>query len=481
MGLSGVLLLLGLAASGGAQEVRAPLPVRLLPCRLPDTKEDARCGELRVSEDRGARKGRMIPIRIAVFPALGAPVAADPLFFLAGGPGQSAVEMAPGIAEDFVLIRQRRDIVFVDLRGTGGSNPLRCDLYGGPGGLQSSFGEMFPSARVAACREDLQKRADLRRYTTTLAVEDLEDARQALGFARINLFGTSYGTRVAQVYSRRYPKQTRSIVLKGVIPMGLVIPTSYPRDAERALTLLLESCAAQEACHRAFPRPREELREVLARLESKPAEVSLEDPASRVRETVKLERGTFAETLRNMLYSTSRYREIPLVIHEAFEGRFEPIALLTRNLRRGATRAVAFGMFLSVTCAEDIPFLDVPLARREAKGTFLGEYRLREQMRACAVWPRGEIPGDFHDPPASDVPALLFSGDWDPVTPPEGAEKTARGYRDSLSVVQSFQSHSGFTECLLGLMKDFLESGSARQLDTGCLRDAAAAVFALSR
>lgn len=478
--LVGAALLLLLTAGRGASEA-APSDSRelLAPCRLPGLEEEVRCGTLEVSEDRETGRGRRIPIRFAVLPATGSAPNRDPLVVLPGGPGLAATGGAGGWAEYFAQVRRSRDLLLVDMRGTGGSDALPCALYGGSGPLARFFGEMFPPSAVESCRRRLEGRADLRQYTTTHAAQDLDDVRAALGYERINLFGTSYGTRLAQAYLRLHPGRVRSVILKGVVPSGYAMPSTYARDAQEVLTRLLGDCAADGGCSRAFPGIDRELRAVLERLERSPATVSLalgDGPA----ENVRLDRGTFGENLRNMLYNRKTLGAVPLTIHRAFRGDLRPIAEFTLRLRRSTSETLAMGAFLSVTCAEDIPFLDLPRATRESSNTLLGDYRLRQQVEnACRLWPRGKVRSGFRDPVRSDVPALVVSGAYDPVTPPRNGAEVARFLPKARAVVFPFESHSGIGSCHERLFAEFLEEGSAAALDDACVGEGKPPVFEL--
>src|SRR6185437_3812652 len=177
-----------------------PPSISLTPCEVPganpQTKDKARCGTLEVFEDRDHKTGRKIALKIVVYPATGPDKVADPLFYIPGGPGSSATEDAPYVAQQMAKIREHRDLVFVDQRGTGGSNPLNCELYNA-NELQSYLGYFFPLDDVRKCLTQLEPKADLKLYITTIAMDDIDDVRAALGYERINLFGGSYGTRAA--------------------------------------------------------------------------------------------------------------------------------------------------------------------------------------------------------------------------------------------------------------------------------------------
>lgn len=460
----------GLLGGGGKGAGPAGASLVLEACELPGFEGAARCGTLPVWEDPEAAEGRKIGLRVAVLPATGAEAsgaAAPPLFALTGGPGQSAVQGAGLFARVFAEARKTRDLVLVDQRGTGGSNPLRCPFPGNDEDPQSYLGDQLPVAAFEACLETLE--ADPRLYTTAIAADDLDRVREALGYQRIDLYGFSYGTRVALVYLRRHPERVRSAILAGAVPTDMKVPTHHAPDAQRALDLLFEECAADAGCAAAYPDLEEKFWAVWERLGEAPVEVDLLDPKTGRESRVTLTRDHFAEEMRWRLYDAES-NFIPPLIERAHRGDFHDIAALLLRLRRilGASQALATGMFMSVTCAEDVPFIDPEEARRLAEGTFLGPYRVEQQREACAVWPRGEVPEGFTDPVRSEAPVLILSGYRDPVTPPKWGESVAAHLPNGRHVVLRHGFHAGMGECEGGLMNRFLIEGSAAGLDASC-------------
>ena len=444
--------------------------VILDPCRIPAVEGEARCGSYEVFEDREVRKGRRIALKIVVLPALNPQLVPEALFILAGGPGQGATDNAEFFASTFANARRNRDIVLVDQRGTGSSNPLDCDLRGGSG-LQRYFGDLYPVDAVRRCRELLEQKADLRLYTTPIAMDDLDEIRSALGYEQINLFGTSYGTRAALVYMRRYPHRVRAVIMKGVVPMSLILPHAIARDAQRSLDLLFADCAADEPCRRAFPNLKQEFQVVLHRLDRETAKTKLSDPGTDEVEQVEISRGLFATTLRSLLQNVNATSQVPMLIHGAFDNDFAPFARLALTLRRGAADLLSSGMFLSVICAEDIPLTNPNVVAREGKGTFLGDYYARQVMQASEIWRCGQRPRGYNQPVRSNTPVLLISGHLDPATPPSGAAETARYLPNSLHLVIKNGSHSyaGLSPCVDKIMAAFIEKGAVKGLDTSCI------------
>jgi pimeloyl-ACP methyl ester carboxylesterase len=429
------------------------------------------CGKLTVFENRETGSGRTIDLNVVVVPALDSTSLEEPLFDLAGGPGVAATAAAGFYANEGKEYRRHRDVVLVDQRGTGNSNPLTAAPR--TRSPQDYLTEMYPVEYVKTLRKALEQRADLTQYTTSIAMDDLDDVRAWLGYDRINLFGLSYGTRAVLVYMRQHPDRVRSAILVGVAPTYLKMPLHHARAAQRAMELLLEECASDTACHQAFPQLKQEWEEVLARLGQEPARVEYSPPDKSAKVLVEIQRDIFAEKLRNRMYSRENAKGIPLIIHQAAQGDFASFLKDVIPADRSVPDFIADGMYLSVTCAEDTPFIDQDEARRANAGNPFGNYRVFQQIRACSMWPQGKIPDGYHQPVTSNSPVLIFSGYMDPVTPPERGEEVASHLPNSRHVIIPHGGHGieGLTniECLDKLMLEFLSKGNAKELDTTCV------------
>jgi pimeloyl-ACP methyl ester carboxylesterase len=440
------------------------------PARIPSP---AKCGTFEVYENRATKKGRKISLNILLLPATGAKREPDPLVYFAGGPGSAATEDAIGFAPEFAKIREHRDLLFVDQRGTGKSHPLNCVFFN-PDDLQSYLGYFFPLEDVRKCRPQLEAKADLKLYTTDIAIDDMDEVRAALGYEKLNLFGGSYGTRAALTYLKRYPRHVRTATLQGVAPANAYMPADFPLHIERALSGVIAECAADEACNKAFPNLKEEAKALLDQLIKAPVEVEVEKPKSKERVKVKLSRDLMAEAIRYMLYSPVPASRVPLIIHLAAQGNFVPLTQTALQYRKFLVGADSNGMYLSVTCAEDLPWIKPGEGERMAANTFLGDYRLRQQREACALWPRGEVKRDYAKPVRSDVPVLILTGEWDPVTPPSNGDAIAKGLKNSLHIVVPHGAHGlGGLEnidCILRLTAEFVEHGTTKDLDTACVK-----------
>jgi pimeloyl-ACP methyl ester carboxylesterase len=422
--------------------------LELKPCRLPDFDREVRCGIHEVFENRAAAAGRKIPLRIVVIPAnpeSGTPAEPDPVLYFEGGPGGSAVDSGPGLTEEFATALRNRDLVLIDIRGTGASGPLRC-----PKTEEVALESFMDPALVWSCRETLARDHDLSQYTTEAIVDDVDEVRAALGYRKVNLLGASYGTRAALIYLRRHPESVRTVHLHSVLPVDARVPMFLAPHTQAAFDRMTAACAAEPACHAAFPDPKADLDTVLKRLEEKPA---------------RLTRNGAAQTVRYLLYRPAGVRSLPLLLRRAASGDLEPLAEVARDLLSSSPG----GLYLSVTCAEDVAFADPAEAARLAKGTFMGDLRIRQQAAACAEWPAAKVPASFLEPVRSPVPVLIYSGENDPTTPREWAEKVGQTLPGSRILTVPGGSHVFYglpgVECLDRVYSDFLGRGTTEGLD----------------
>lgn len=446
--------------------------LRLEPCSVEGVAGEIRCGTFRVPEDRGEEDGRAIDLAVTVLRATGPDPAPDPVIYLVGGPGAAATGVDAAF-ENLPRLRRRRDVVLVDQRGTGDSNRLDCDyMWGGP---RASYTEGFlPVDRVRACREELEERADLGQYTTPVAMDDLDELRQALGYERVNLWGGSYGTRAALVYLRRHGEHVRSVILAGPDLSFRYGSAAVALAAERALQRLAARCRKDTACGSRHPDLRAEVDSVLRRLEREPVTTRVSSPSG---DTVRLAIGRhdFAEGLRYLMYGADAAAGIPSLVQQARSGDFRRFGTLLLRIRASLTRQAADGLYLSVDCAEVVPRIDsVDLARVDS-ASFLRGDRARQRVRACSEWPRAGPPPGFHDPVGGRAPTLVLAGGLDPTIPVGWTRTVTRWLRNSRRVVFPNRGHelgpSRADECLRGIVTDFLADPVPERLDASCTRD----------
>jgi pimeloyl-ACP methyl ester carboxylesterase len=450
---------------------------KLKPCRVAAVGEELLCGKLTVFENREARAGRTIDLNIVVLPAFDQRSKTEPVFDLAGGPGAASTEAAGFYGGPGKEYRRRHDVVLVDQRGTGKSNRLSIPREKTP---QHYLSEMYPVDYVREMRHVLEQRADLTKYTTSIAMDDLDDVRAWLGYDQINLFAGSYGTQAALVYMRRHPDHVRRAILLAVAPTDIKMPLHHSESAARAMDLLLGECEQDTACDAAFPQIRDDWKKVLEQLQKQPARVEYSPPGKTAPTAVEIQRDIFAEKIRMWMYGRDKAARIPLIVHRAAEGDFAPF--LEAAIQPSIPDFIADGMYLSVTCAEDVPFINQEEATRLNANNPFGNYRVSQQTRACALWRRAEIPPDFLEPVRSDAPVLIFSGNMDPVTPPKYGEEVAKFLPNSRHVIIPEAAHEvgGVTDpgCIDRIALEFLDKVDAKNLDVSCVARMARPPFA---
>ena len=447
-------------------------------CRVPNLDEEVRCGKYDVYEDRIAKAGRQISLNVVMVPALSATPAPDPVFWLHGGPGAAATQTVPAVKGGFLeALRKDRDVVFVDQRGTGNSNPLACDLGDDPANLQQFFGELFPLDKVRQCREKLDKIANLALYTTPIAMDDLDEVRAALGYEKINLVAASYGTIAALVYMRQHPDRLRAVFLAGVANTNIRQPLPFAAGAQHAMDLLFEDCAADKDCHAAFTNLKDEFAAVLAQFDKGPVTAKLVNPSTKKEERVQIARGNFVERVRLLLYTTTFARFVPLIIHKAFQGDYLPFETLAVRYNPGSI--LARGMYMTVTCSESVPFITQPDMIGQTRGTFVGDYRVKVHLAACKEWPRGNIPPSYVDPVKSKIQVLMISGELDASTPPWLGKEALQTLPNGRQVGIRYYGHQLDSPCMWKILSDFIAAGSIKNIDTSCSEGIRRPAFAM--
>lgn len=438
-----------------------------------------RCGTFIVPENRTTGRGRRLPLKVIVIPSR-APRAATgaPIFFFSGGPGQAATEQSDWLAGSWH--RETHDVVLVDLRGTGEGTMLDCTSGRSDDDPQSFLRPYLSQGTgFAACRDELSKRADLTQYTSTIAMRDVDELRQALGYDRIAIEGGSYGTRAAMEYIRLFPRRVHSAVLYSLVPVENRAPLHHARAAKRAYDLMVDQCHAEARCRAAYPDLRSDAATIMKRLEARPARVAIPNPATGRPVELTLTASGFADALRVMLYGIENERRVPLLLSRALGGDYRPFATAGLESNRNFSKSIRTGLLLSFTCAEDTWRIRPEEVEQESEGSFLGTLRVRAQMAACSVWPKGKVPAGYYRPPVSRVPVLLVSGNLDPVTPPEWGEVARRRFPNSVHAVVPGGTHTPTNACIEGLARTLYATGSVEGLDAGCVAAEPLPPFAL--
>ncbi len=438
--------------------------------------QGARCGTVRVFENRDTREGRTIDLAYVVLPALGK-AQPDPVFVLAGGPGQAATELLAVSSMSLAAVHQTRDLVFVDQRGTGASNGLHCPAEDLDAILRLPWDEAN-HARMVECGRTLP--ADLAWYATPPAMDDLDDVRVALGYDAINLWGGSYGTRAGLAYLRQHGDHVRSAVLWGVAPTGQPFPRTFGPDGQAALDAMLADCAKDAGCKALLPDGAKTVARVISRLREKPARVGVVDPRNGAQTTVELTDEIFTGGLRLVLYDASWSAVLPAMLAAADKGQYEPFMGLVTQIVVAISGQIHFGMWMAVACAEDVPLLteqDLATADR----TFVGGDFMRGLQSICAQWPKVTLPKDYLEPVHSDVPVLLMAGELDPVTPPATARVAAATLSRSIVVPVPGTAHgtSNALACEAQLVHHFIDDPNPKALDVRCTEELKRPAFVL--
>ncbi len=424
----------------------------------------ASCATLDVAENRADPQGRTISLGLALIRST-EPADDDFIVFLAGGPGQSAIESWPQVAAGLEPARKRRHVLLLDQRGTGRSNALACPDAPDDDALVEFDLELLRE-RTKACLDAVAGHADPRFYTTSEAVADLEALRQALGAPRLDLVGVSYGTRVAQQYYKRHPEGVRSIVLDSPVPNELVLGGEFAGNLDRALKAQFADCAADPACSKAFPDPYARLLALREDLRARPRVVGYPDPVTFERVERRLDGFGLAGLVRLYAYTPETAALIPLVVEQALAGNDAPLMGQVHLITDSLAELAGSGMQLSVVCAEDSDRLAADPADED---TLLGSLLVDVMRTQCAIWPRGERPTGFNDAVAGDVPVLVLAGELDPVTPPRYGEQIVKNLGNARLVVARGQGHSILGRgCLPKVVAGFLDTLQAATLDVSC-------------
>jgi pimeloyl-ACP methyl ester carboxylesterase len=426
------------------------------------------CTMFPVPENRADPRSRIIKLRLAVLRSRAQVASRDMLVFLAGGPGQAATESASTIASVLRPLRAHHDVLLLDQRGTGGSNALDCkpsDEAGADDSETLDADKLRTDAK--ACLQQLSSRADPRYYTTTIAAQDLEDVRKALGAPQFDLIGVSYGTRMAQQYLMRFPDAVRSVVLDSTVPNSLALGEDFARNLDDALKAQFARCTAEPACKQKFGDPDQVLYQLRDALRANPHQVSFRDPGTY--QTVKqvLNENALASVVRMFAYTPATAALLPLSIDAAAHGDVGPLLGQAKILSRDLSELAGSGMQYSVICSEDA---DLLTPRPQDANTILGTHMTDALKAVCSVWPHGTRPADFHAPLKTDKPVLLLAGQYDPVTPPRYAEEVARGLPNARVLLLKGQAHSVMgAGCAPELIQQFVDKLDPKKLDASCL------------
>ncbi len=461
--LATLVLLSTTGAAAGAVEPKLGLSVK--PCILGKMNVPALCGTFGVYENRAARSGRIIELGVAV---LKAPhPRGDAIAFIEGGPGQPTVVDAAWIADDHDLVlkafRKNYDVVFVDNRGMGVSNPTHCNIspYSD---MPAYFLQIWSDGIISGCYYRYARTSNPSQYNTNNAVDDLDAVREALGYRKLVLYGGSYGSFFSFIYIRRHEAHVRSAVLEGIVPPHFEPLPGAPDGAQTALDDLVAKCLANVKCRERFPKFRMEFDAVLHRFDAGPVRMQVRNPKTKRLETVSLSKEVFVDRVRENLYAPETAAFLPYIIQQAYRGNYVPLGQMVDLWSQFLALGQDAGSNLAYRCAEFDPFLSDTNVQQQAANSFTGDLRIRAERHACAIWKVDPMPAAFNDPLRSSVPILMVNGSDDPVTPPRYAQRALATLPNAKLVIVRGAGHGVDTTCTERLMIAFIETNSAKNI-----------------
>lgn len=422
----------------------------LTPCHIDNYPLEVQCGSYTVYENRELASGREITVHFAVLAAVDGSAAPDPLVIFAGGPGQSAISMAPFVRSAFRTLNERRDVVLIDQRGMGSSHPLRCDTPDDDDilGLTPEAQDALSRELLTDCLASLD--ADVTLYTQEVANQDIHDILLGLGYQRVNVYGASWGTRSALLFAHRYPEQVRSMILDGALPVGNIAPLHAGTDADRALQLLFDDCAADADCAAAFPDLAGDFDLAMQRLGDEGVRVESMHPSRGEMRSVLWTRQRFGDALRSILYIPSLSRLIPWIVQRVSVGDYRALDGVFGFLSTAMAEGMTVGASLTIFCSEELQrmgpsaslSLSPSLPEAEASRQRLGRGILANLQNACGVWPKAPVPAIYGETVTSEAPTLILSGEVDPITPPAWGEVMAEALPRSQHLVAKATGHN---------------------------------------
>ena len=453
--------------------------------------ETVECGYLVVAEDRAEPDGATIRLAVAIFRQPDGDPETDPILYLEGGPGGSPLEMIDLVFDQVYapVFAANRDLILFDQRGVGFSEPaldcpavveLETELLDNElGGRELTDPEMYDLLleTLLDCEEDLKAVADLSAYNTLANAADVDDLRRALGYDQVNLWGISYGTRLALEVMRDYPEGIRSVVLDSVFPLEVDPFVQLPSSVDRALNVLFEGCAADEACNAAYPDLGTLFFETVDRLNSAPASFEVANPFTGESHDAILDGDSLVSLVVEFLYETDIIPLLPQIIYNASQDNFDLVARLVGALLAVRDR-ISDGMLFSVRCHDDIAFssldaFEAALADYpELAGLFEDSAAGRLSYEACAEWDSGQADAGENEPVVSDIPTLILSGEYDPISPPAWGQQAANNLANGYPFEYPGVGHGASTVagCPQEMMLAFMDDPTAAP-DDACIAE----------
>ena len=442
-------------------------------CHLDGIRSQVKCGKLQVPENYQKLNGEKISINFAVIPAIDNSEKKEPFMFLAGGPGQAAVELAAGLRHAFTEVRKTRDLILVDQRGTGESHPLQCEDTKKQS-IYQIIPEDFDANEVRECLAKLT--GDLSQYNSENAIRDFDAIRIALGHDKINIYGGSYGTRAALVYMRMFPDSLKSVVLDSVGPVEVPIGL-FGLSSARSFELLLVNCKKDIHCNAAYPELAKEFEQLVQDLAQSAVTLKIPHPRLGEKTTFVVSKSKFISTIFMQLYNMQTRALVPLIIHQASQGNFAPLAGLISQT--DGEQGIYLGLNLNIVCNEDIPKVSAAMLAKDDNNSF--GLSSESMQLACPLWPKYSVDESFYQPVTANIPTLILSGNLDPVTPPSNGEKSAETIPNSHHIVVENAAHiAGMSQCGVEIINEFLTSLKPKELNEDCLKELPVETFMTS-
>ncbi len=433
-------------------------------CYVDGLSEQLNCGFISVAENAAKPDGKQINIHYVVLPAIKSSDHSEAFLAIAGGPGQSAIDNAAGFNRMFSKVRQNKDILLIDQRGTGRSNVLNCEGDGFESALAINEADFDVVTETQACLDLLD--ADVTQYGSLNALEDFEAVRKHLGYKKLHVYGISYGTRMAQLYQRHYPEVLSTVTIDGVVPMQQSV-LAIGNAISRAFELLIKDCQDNGLCAKQFPNLKADLQSVDTKLAIAPIVSQVRDPLTGEVTQLTMTRAKFMGAIRMALYMPNVRALIPHAISEAAKDNFQPILGLYA-LTIDST-GIAMGMHASVICGEDWQRL-TSAERDAANATYFGKEMVTTFEQSCAIWNMPAVDDAFSDPISSDIPTLVLSGELDPATPPSWGEMAMEKLTNAKHFIAPYATHGvAHQSCGNDLIAELVESGSVSEIDGECL------------
>ena len=490
-----LVILVGLAAVlvPGVSAQERPFTFEPSACMFPGIEAGAmsmsadalgfECGYVTVPEEHANPEGPTIRIPIAILRATGSNPQPDPLFLAQGGPGGDAFELFSFYLPQSSLLLDR-DLVVINQRGTIYAEPdLRCtEITAGMGEILSlplAEGTDRYNNLLQACYQRLTDEGiNLSAFDSVENAADMEAVRQALGYNDINFYGVSYGTLLGLHLMRDYPDHLRSVILDGVVPTSSNFIASLPDNEARVYAELFNACANDAKCAAQFPNLETRYQLLIDQLNAEPIMITLADPDSGERAEALVDGVALAGVMYQVLYFPEAYAMFPKLVANMEAGDFGFLEQMWPLF--AFDRSSSYGMYYSVICAEDADF-EVTGTSPENYPAFIAdqlEEELQSYLDACELWAVEELPSSVDDPVVSDIPVLLMSGRFDPITPPSFAEEAAQTLSNSTHIVDPWASHSiAFNDdCVNRIMDDFL-ANPGQAVDSTCLTNKQPADF----